>query len=261
MSQWYIYRNNERYGPYTIDAVRDMNKNKNLFDDDLIWGPGFTDWKKVSHSKEIIGIKTVPSKTVQQAPIAQKPDDKMPKSAKKPKKKVVVYIITAAIIALIIIAGFLLGGFALAMRLVNYIFTALFILVAVNMAMSFNKFKVLNAKSLIISALISPVVMLFYLLTNTFYASWVLVVIFLAGAVLGIIWGLITKVKQNNGYAYGMATLAGFLFWSFTFAVMKVVNFFIGSYEGLFLMLLMLQSGIIMLYNLTLALKVKKAKA
>ena len=42
--QWFITRNNQRYGPYVWEQLIEYAANGNIAPDDLIWGEGMTEW-------------------------------------------------------------------------------------------------------------------------------------------------------------------------------------------------------------------------
>lgn len=48
-SIYYVNVNQESYGPYTIDQINDMLRNKRLSRNDYIWTEGMSEWKKLSN--------------------------------------------------------------------------------------------------------------------------------------------------------------------------------------------------------------------
>lgn len=44
----YIYRNSQKYGPYSLNSAETMLKKGQVFEDDLAWYSGVSDWQSLS---------------------------------------------------------------------------------------------------------------------------------------------------------------------------------------------------------------------
>lgn len=52
MKEWYIARNEKKYGPYSIDEMIQLRQQRKLFEHDLIWKQGLRQWKPLIQTEE-----------------------------------------------------------------------------------------------------------------------------------------------------------------------------------------------------------------
>lgn len=52
MKEWYIVRNEKKYGPYSIDEMIQLRQQRKLFEYDLVWKQGLRQWKPLIQTEE-----------------------------------------------------------------------------------------------------------------------------------------------------------------------------------------------------------------
>ncbi len=52
MKEWYIVRNDKKYGPYTTDEMIQLRQQRKVFEYDLVWKQGLRQWKPLIQTEE-----------------------------------------------------------------------------------------------------------------------------------------------------------------------------------------------------------------
>jgi len=53
---WYIYRNNEQYGPYSDEDISGFAQTGEILPDDYVWKESLTDWTRAADVPEFGGL-------------------------------------------------------------------------------------------------------------------------------------------------------------------------------------------------------------
>lgn len=51
-SEWYVLKDDNRFGPFAYAEIVKMLQSKSLFEFDYVWRPGFQEWKRVAETSE-----------------------------------------------------------------------------------------------------------------------------------------------------------------------------------------------------------------
>jgi len=256
---WYIYRNDQRLGPYPDEQIERISLNNNqLQPGDQIWNPYIKSWE--TPPATVRYLKQGKSSHYDGAGLNDPANAITSEgSSVTPKNTVKKLVLGALLFLVLFIITSALAGIETALKLIGCLFTGVFIFNLVKTARSFYQWSEIKPRTLYITAMATLLGLFVYLLLLQvgFPESFLLLLIL--GVFAGLIWGLMTRINIGEGSFYRQGTVWGFIIWGGMVALLQLSNLLLNFSPSLLLSLLALQTGVVTAYNLTLGLRVNKA--
>ena len=249
-AEWYLNRNNQNFGPYTWEQLSEFTRQGQINGEDLLWSPPLGEWRKAA---SVAGLPLQGAPPLQT--LADTSPHTVPQSAPGKKGFTLSWKTGGLALAAILILTGLIGGTAAALKALSFVFTGLFLFAVVRTALSFQQWRQIRPRTLYIAAATAPLALLIYLLLLQAGAGRSLFLLLAIGAAAGIFWGRTTRVAVEEGGIYSQGTLWGFLIWAGLVALLQLANLLFNVNPQSLVLLLALQTGVMALYNFTLALR------
>lgn len=179
----------------------------------------------------------------------------------KPRSPLLKIILTAAGLAIMVIMAWLFSGTDAAFKLLGFIFTGVFITGVIKTAISFHKWRELQLRTLYITAATAPLALFIYIMLLPTGTGLLFYLLLTAGSAGGLSWGLTTRLQTEKGTVYSRGTMWGFLIWAGLVVSLQLTNLLFNISPGPLVLLLALQTGVMAIYNLSLALRCQKSIA
>ncbi len=257
MPKWYISRADQTLGPYLDEEIETLTLNNNqLQPDDQVWNPYLNCWKTPSATINYLQkrIDRINNSASLSDPPQVEETGESPPGKKKSRRKI--FLSAFGLLVLFIIASEF-AGIEIAFKLIGWFFTGFFIFGLINTTKSFRQWKVVKPRTLFITAFTAPVGLMLYIIFLRIGIAGSFYTLMLIGMTAGFIWGLTTKVKPEGNSAYSQGTIWGFIIWGALIATLQVSNLILNFSPEPLILLAAIQTGVMAIYNLTLAIRTK----
>jgi len=255
--KWFINRADQTLGPYLDEQIETLTlKNNQLQPDDQIWNPYLNSWETSSATISYLHKpknRHNDSASFNKPPQVEETADPPPQKKKSNKK---ILFGALGLLVLFIIAS-VLAGIEAAFKLIGWFFTGLFILGLINTTKSFRQWKEVKPRTLYITALTAPVGLIIYIVLLRIGIGGTFYLLLVAGMLAGAVWGFTTKVNLEGRSVYSQGTIWGYIIWGTLIAFLQISNLLLNVTPEPLILLTAIQTGVMAIYNLTLAIRTK----
>jgi len=255
--KWYISRADQTLGPYLDEEIEGLSLNNNqLQPDDQVWNPYMNCWEAPPATISYLQQRkrrSYDSASLHGPPNVIASEGSSPQNNKPGKK----FLFGALVLLVLFIITSSLAGIETALKLIGWFFTGLFILSLITTTKTFRQWKEVKPRTLFITALTAPVGLILFVVLSSLGTTGTFYLLLLGGMVAGVIWGFTTKVNLEGESVYSQGTIWGFIIWGTLIASLQISNLLFNISPEPLILLTTIQTGVMAIYNLTLAIRTK----